>query len=110
MNLHVNLIAHELVTKTNSPRVELIKDLWPDTEGHYICIVLSIVLGIWHAYFNKFGFGVKIFALLIFGSYDKWHEKLVEGIIFAFICYVGLTIFYMLDHDGFYHRGGDYTD
>ena len=107
MSLHVNLIAHELITKTNSPRLELIKDLWPDTDGHYICIVLSIVIGIWHACFNKFS---GLIAGMIFGSYDKWYEKLVEGIIFAFICYVLFTIIYMVGHDVFYHWGGDYTD
>ena len=107
MSLHVNLIAHELITKKSFPETELIKDLWPDTNGHYICIIAAFVIGIWHAYLRT---GIKIIAVMIFGSYDKWYEKLVEGIIFTFVCYVLFTIIYMFCHDVFYHWGGDYTD
>ena len=103
MSFHISLIAHELVSRKTDGDVDLLKDLWPDTDGHYICIIAAFILGIWHAYFNKFGKGMKMFALLIFGSYDKWYEKLVEGMIFAFICYVALAIFYILGHDVFYH-------
>ena len=102
MIFHISLIAHQLITESPSESGGGdIMDLWPDTSGHYVCLIAALVIGLWHMYFNK---------MAPYTPDDKFLVRLKGGMLMLFLSYVGLAIFYILGHDILYHWGGDYTD
>lgn len=50
------LIADQLITSSGGGTD--IMDLWPDTNGHKVCLVIGLVFGFWNAFLNKAGFVV----------------------------------------------------
>ena len=102
MSFNISLFAHKLITPSGSDSGGGdIRDLWPDTSGHYVCLIAALVIGLWHMYFNK---------MAPYTPDDRFLVRLKGGMLMLFLSYVGLAIFYILGHDILYHWGGDYTD
>lgn len=102
MSFQISLISHQLITESPSESGGGdIMDLWPDTSGHYVCLIAALVIGLWHMYFNK---------MAPYTPDDKFLVRLKGGMFMLLLSYVGLAIFYILGHDILYHWGGDYTD
>ena len=69
-------------------------DLWPDTNGHKVCLVIGLVFGFWNAFLNKAG--LRLFAAMVFKSSHRFHEKFFDAICFGLLTYMAIGAFYIV--------------
>ena len=100
------LISDQLITSSGGD-IDIM-DLWPDTNGHKVCLVIGLVFGFWNAFLNKAG--LRLFAAMFFKSSHRFHEKFFDAICFGLLTYMAIGAFYIVGHDIYHDITGTTTE